>query len=451
MTSVKSEALDIHEGRFLEAVNFARNIFGLHKSITGKGIDEAFQQLKAHTNCDLLEFPTGAEILDWRVPESWVCDSLEVLDCETSEVIVCLDHPLRVASHSNAFSGELTGLELKMHCSVANNLPTSIKHQYVYYDDSWRISLTQDEWNSLEDEKKYAVELKTRHYPGSLKVAEIIIPGAQTQEVTFLSHMCHPAQFNDGLVGVLVNFYLCGWLREFYPKPSYTYKFLFMPETIGSHAYCSDSKRFENMHMAIFTEMLALGTPLHIQMSEHPESYVTRALKAAAEGVIPSARFTEFLGVIRNDEKVFGAPGIDVPSASITRASGRENADHPYRRYHTSEDTIENSDLGALREAIKYIQRFIYVLENDLYVKRNFIGIPMLSRHGLFFNPSEHREKYNLQEKLVWQIKNDKLLSEICLDLECDFVELNELIAAWESKNLISSKPREIEKYIETN
>jgi aminopeptidase-like protein len=249
--------------------------------------------------------------------------------------------------------------------------------------------------------------------------------------------MCHPAQFNDGLVGVLVNVYLAKWLNKYSENRTYTYKFLFMPETIGSHAYCSNKDNFKNSVMAVFTEMLALDAPLHIQMSESEDDLVNVYLRLAAKSSAYMARFSPYLGVIRNDEKVFGAPGIEVPSASVTRALGREYSDHPYTSYHTSEDNVENSNIEGLKEALSYLQVFISIMEEDRLVERQFDGIPMLSRHDLFFNPQTHRNMYDLQEKMVWQLKRPKAISRIAEDLDADFFDILDLLSRWEAKKLV--------------
>lgn len=446
MINVDKKKLEVDDEIFDFALGFAHSIFGLHKSVTGEGIDDAFSALEAAISCDIYEFPSNTQILDWVVPLSWKCNSMKVECVATGRVIARLDHPLRVASHSNAFEGELTGKELKEKCRVARKHPNSLLHQYMYYDESWGLSLTEDEFDLILDDSLYSVVIDSEHYEGSLKVAEKVINGQERKEVAFLSHMCHPAQFNDGLSGVLVNVYLNSWIERMWPQTRYTYKFLFFPETVGSHAYCSSKENYQDIEMAIFTEMLALTSPLHIQMSENEGSYVTRALKAAAIGRFKDARFTEFLGVIRNDEKVFGSPGIDIPSASVTRAAGREYDHHPYSWYHTSLDTIENADILALREAIEYIQRFIYVLEVDQVLKRDFVGIPMLSRRGLFYDPQHHRDKYNLQEKFAWQVRDPKALVDIAVDLNCDFLELKELAAAWEESGLVVDVGENVER-----
>ena len=48
-----------------------QKIFPYHKSVTGDGIDSAFDDLKQETNCNIYEFKTGTDILGWEVPKSW--------------------------------------------------------------------------------------------------------------------------------------------------------------------------------------------------------------------------------------------------------------------------------------------------------------------------------------------------------------------------------------------
>ena len=210
-----------------------------------------------------------------------------------------------------------------------------------------------------------------------------------------------------------------------------------MPETIGSHAYCSLNGSYKNGVMALFTEMTALDAPLHIQMSEDETDLVNIYLKLAAKSTGFISKFSPFLSVIRNDEKVFGAPGIEIPSASLTRALGRDFKDHPYKNYHTSEDTIENANIEMLKEAIIFLQNFLTIIESDKITHRKFTGIPMLSRHDLFYNPISHREMYDLQEKLVWQLKDPKPISKIAIDLHANYFDILDILTKWERKKLV--------------
>ena len=61
----------------------------------------------------------------------------------------------------------------------------------------------------------------------------------------------------------------------------------------------------------------------------------------------------------------------------------------------------------------------------------------MLSKHDLFFSPKTHRDLYDLQEKIVWQLRKPKLISEIARDLNANFFDILILLTSWKEKNLV--------------
>ena len=430
-------SIDVNESLFDGALMFAKNIFGLQKSITGKGINKAFDVLTKDIECNIFDFPSKSKILDWQVPLDWECDDASVTDVQSKKNILNFDHPLRVASHSCAVDKIISGKELKKKMRISLDFPEALTHNYLYYKEDWLISVTKSEFELIEDDKTYHVLINSKKTKGSLKVAEASIIGHSKKTIFFLSHMCHPAQFNDGLVGVMLNYYLYKYLKLHSIKPYYTYKFLFMPETIGSIAYCSDKNRLKNAEFAIFTEMTAIKQKLHIQQSLNIEDRVNQIISHALNHMQLSAKFSPFLKVIRNDEKVFNSPGIDIPAASITRALGPGKPGHPFPGYHTNLDTIENADLNQLKEVLSLYKVIINVNEKDFIVKRKFKGIPMLSKHNLFIDPAIDRNMYNKLEQMVWQIKSKVRITEIAQNLDLDFFKTLSVLKSWNQAGLI--------------
>ena len=73
-------------------------------------------------------------------------------------------------------------------------------------------------------------------------MAHLVLKGKSQKEI-FLAVMCHPSMANNELSGPVVLNALVKYIKENYPKRKYTYKFVLLPETIGSIAYLS---RFKN-------------------------------------------------------------------------------------------------------------------------------------------------------------------------------------------------------------
>ena len=181
-----------------------------------------------------------------------------------------------------------------------------------------------------------------------------------------------------------------------------------------------------------------MNQPIHIQLSKNEKDYVNLVINLAAKENDIEVKFSPFLKVIRNDEKVFNSPGVNIPSASITRAWGPGHVDHPFWGYHTDTDTIDNADLSKLKEIICLYKTIIDLIENDSLVRRNFDGIPMLSRHELFINPLVDRESYNLLEQITFQLDAEISISEIALNLNSSFYKIKSILADWEKKGLVT-------------
>src|SRR5882672_10406083 len=90
---------------------------------------------------------------------------------------------------------------------------------------------------------------------------------ASVSRPIFSVHLSHPHQANDDLTGVIVGLKVAQELLK-RRDLRYTYRFLIVPETIGSIAYLSqNSDLVPKIKGGLFLEMLGLDYPHGLQLS----------------------------------------------------------------------------------------------------------------------------------------------------------------------------------------
>ena len=81
--------------------------------------------------------------------------------------------------------------------------------------------------------------------PGHLTYGEAFFPGKTEEEVLISCHVCHPSLCNDNLSGIAVATYLAQILHGMARK--YSYRFIFIPGTIGSITWLSKNQERTNL------------------------------------------------------------------------------------------------------------------------------------------------------------------------------------------------------------
>ena len=94
-------------------------------------------------------------------------------------------------------------------------------------------------YNEYKKLKKgnYEVFIDSSFKKGYLNIGEIILKGKSKEEVFLSTYICHPSMANNELSGPVVLNQIIKWLKSI--KRKYTYRIVFLPETIGSITYLS--------------------------------------------------------------------------------------------------------------------------------------------------------------------------------------------------------------------
>ena len=351
-----------HDASMREMVD---SLWTLHRHIVSDGYDAGLDALAGQLPVTIHEYPSGTEAWSWIVPEKWMCHEayLETLDGE--RLFSTDDHPLHVVSYSLPFEGEVSRETLLEHLHVHPVIPQAVPFIFKYYERDWGLCCSRELRDTLADDR-YRVVIRTSSSFGTLKVGEVVAPGASDECIVLCAHLCHPAMVNDDLSGLVVGMAV---MRELLARRDlrFTYRFVIVPETIGSLAWLSANEELiPRMRGGLFLEMLGRDYPHALQHSFAGDTDVDRAFATALEAADPRAWMARFRELAGNDERQFNAPGVRVPMLSLTRVVHTAEPNAYYREYHSSHDTPELVPPGSLEESRDVVLKMIEELERSV-------------------------------------------------------------------------------------
>ena len=386
----------------MELIN---ELWFLPRHLISPGYDEALKRLAAELPMIIYEVPTGTKVWTWTVPESWICYEAYLETLSGKRIVDVADHPLHVVSYSLPFEGEVSREELLKHLHVHPNLPNAIPFVFKYYQRDWGFCTSQKLRDSLKDDR-YRVVIRTEFVPDTLKIGEILVSGEREKCFVVAAHLDHPAMVNDDLTGVVVALETARRLLAG-PKPYYSYRFLFFPETLGSIAYLGQHEHLiPQMQGGLFLEMLGNAAPHALQTSFQKDSAADRALVSALRGLEPDAYVGGFRTIIDNDERQFNAPGVRVPMLSLSRVVHPhlpESRFRPYPEYHSSLDTPEIVSVDRLENSVQTVLNLLAAFDSNRFIVNHFKGEIFASGFGLWVDyktdPAAHKRRFEIMDR----------------------------------------------------
>jgi aminopeptidase-like protein len=409
-----------------------------NRTVVSADVNECMDYLAAQLPLDIHKYPSGKDFGTWVVPPEWNPKKAE-LRADGKVLASYEDHPLFLATYSKSFSGKVTKEELLKHVHTSEAVPDAYLYEFRLAMDfqrrlkEWRISLPHNLVQSLED-REYDVEIEVETKPGNMLVGEHRIEGQSKHTFTFLTHLCHPGQANDGLAGVAVGVEVMRRLRKEFPNPKYTYQLLVLPETVGSCVYLADmdEKRYEDYLGSIFIEMIGTTHPLRYGVTCRGNTYLDRVMsslvKLRKEGSVCELR--DHWG---NDELVFDSPGVRIPGGEIGR--------YPFRYYHTSKDDLSVTHEESLEEACELMLELARTFERD-FIPQPKQKVPVyLTRYNLYADWERERELHEANRAIIDLMYAGVSVFDIAAKVGLPHKQVVDYIHRWKEHGLIEENP----------
>lgn len=410
-TNADKVAIQLPENANMEEL--ISGLWRLPRDIVSDGYDTALRALSTQVPMIIHEYPTGTECWTWIVPEKWTCQEAWLETVDGHRLFSYEDNPLHVVSYSLPIDREVSRQELFEHLHVHPALPDAIPFVFKYYERDWGLCCCKRLKESLRDDR-YRVVIRSQFSYGTLKVGEVFVPGKSSETFVLCAHLCHPAMVNDDLSGVVVGLKV---MQELLNRRNlrYSYRFLVVPETIGSIAYLShQEKLIPKMIGGLFLEMIGLENPHALQLSFAGNTEVDRCLTGALKEADPQGWTGPFRTVVGNDERQFNAPGVRVPMLSLSRvAQGSKQRWPYYPEYHSSRDTPELASPARLAESRDLVLRMVDTIEGNQVPINRYKGEIFCSRYGLnvdvYANPEGNRALFDI----IFLIDGTRSVTEI--------------------------------------
>lgn len=354
-------------------------LFPICRSITGNGVRQTLSILKGYLpQLTVHEVPSGTRAFDWQVPLEWNVNDAYIINPDGEKIIDFQQSNLHLVSYSVPVEKTMPLSELQQHLHSLPTQPEAIPYVTSYYSENWGFCLADSQRKSMK-EGSYRVYIDSSLEAGSLTYGELLIPGDSEKEVLLSTNICHPSLANNELSGPVVATFLARWLLSL-PARKYSYRMLYLPETIGSILYISKNlKRLQEKVVAGYT-LTCLGDDR--AYSYVPSRYGHTLADRAALHVLSKLHpdFTRYSYLQRgSDERQYCSPGVDLPVASVMRSKYRE-----YPEYHTSLDNLKFISPAGLAGSFRLLQAITGCLEKNFTPRVTVYCEPRLADRNLY-------------------------------------------------------------------
>lgn len=366
-----------------DCYDWTSDLLPLNRSITGDGLRETLKYFKNIVpEMSLNQIPSGTPVFDWYIPKEWIIRDAYIMDSSKNKIIDISVSNLHVLNYSAPISEKVTLDVLLKHVYTLPEQPNAIPYVTSYYKRRWGFCMTQEQLNSLKDDYYY-VHIDSSFVDGSLNYGEIFLPATLSntaEEIFISSYVCHPSMANNELSGPCLATALARYLKSLDYR-RYNYRFIFIPETIGSIAYLSLNHVDMKANISAGFNLTCVGDNRCFSYlpSRNGNSLSDKALKLVLSSFAPD--FTTYSWLDRgSDERQYCSPGIDLPVASFMRSKYGT-----YPEYHTSLDTLDGvvTREGFLGSITVMLQVF-ELLENNYIFNPKVLCEPQLSSKGLY-------------------------------------------------------------------
>ncbi|WP_324612676.1 DUF4910 domain-containing protein [Campylobacter anatolicus] len=317
---------------------------------------------------------------DWTIPPEWVVKDAYIITPDGDKICEFKKNNLHLLNYSTPINAKISLDKLQSHLYSLPNLPNAIPYTTSYYERRWGFCISQNERNRLKD-GVYRVFIDTDFKDdGELNYCEVDIKATRDTNETILisTYLCHPQMANNELSGPTVWCELIKWLR-IQDERRYNYKFIIIPETIGSICYISRNLEFLQSQVVAGFVLSCIGDERAYSavLSPSENSLSDRAVLHTLKFITNEPKIYPFL-YRGSDERQFNTPRLNLGVTTLCRSKFGE-----YKEYHTSLDDLNLVTPKGLKGGFEYVRNTLLNLEINATYELTTCCEPNLGSRGL--------------------------------------------------------------------
>ena len=361
-------------------IELAKEIFPLNRSLTGRGNIKTLKILKREIgDLNIKYFRSGERVFDWKIPDEWNVNEAWLKDDKGNKILDYNKNNLSILQYSSPIKRNTNFKNLKKNLYTLKNQPDAIPYLVSYYKKRWGFCMKYKDFKKFSDKDKFQVFINSNFKKGKMPYGELLIKGKSKKEIFFSTYICHPSMANNEVSGIVLSVYIAKFIKSLKDN-YYSYRVIFVPETIGSIAYLHKNYFYLKKNIIAGFNITCVGDEGNFSYleSRYGNTFSDRILKKLLK--TNKINFKKYTWLDRgSDERQYCSPHIDLPIVSLMKTKYGL-----YPEYHTSLDQIGRvvTEKGLL-ESFRIYKKLIKNIEKTIIPFSSFPCEPFLTKYNL--------------------------------------------------------------------
>jgi len=364
-----------------ELSDYLSRLFPICRSLSGSGNRETLAVLQEIIPLQIKEYRSLEKVFDWQIPPEWNIRDAWIKNSAGEKIVDFKKNNLHVVGYSVPVRAEIEFNDLVQRLHMLPQQPEAVPYRTSYYSRDWGFCVTQSQFRNLEAATgplSVCID-SSLDQEGSMTIGELRIPGRSDTEFIMSTYICHPSMANDNLSGILITAFLARMMIN-KGETNYSWRFVFVPETIGAIAYLSHNEQnIRNIIGGFVVSCCGGPGPFGYKPTFLGNHLIDRACSMVfKENAIEPICFP-FVPT-GSDERQYSSPGFRIPVGTISKDKYYE-----YPEYHTSLDNLDFVTGENLEKSYRIYADVIRMLDSNYRITSRFgKGEVNLGRRGLY-------------------------------------------------------------------